>query len=277
MAMRELFDGPGIETAFITGVMLAALGWFLHQRVQIAWSFVAVVAAVAGLSIARIGSVTLVLALLILGVGGWVSGQTGRWWLVAVCAVPGAVVLAQSVTSVATTWMRTATVVAVVVASPLVLSCQRRAPRVTPLLAMITVFGIFVCVPETDPIRCLMVAVLPAGAYGVLVLAKPSAAATSAFVGIATWTAVTGGAVRPGAVVGGLASFGLLLLPPLVARRSWVVVLAVDAVLVAFISRVAGDEVSARAAMTLVLPAFALAAVVLVVAYRVQRRVAAAR
>jgi hypothetical protein len=75
--------------------------------------------------------------------------------------------------------------------------------------------AIYACVPETDHIRwlALAVGVLVVGEF---VLGEPSAPGlASAAVAVVGWAVLYGGHTRDSAVIGGLGAFGLLLIEPL--------------------------------------------------------------
>ena len=92
------------------------------------------------------------------------------------------------------------------------------------MLVAITVAGILFCVPETGPLQSIVGAIVPAALFGFVVARPARAFAVAPLVGLLVLTIIDGGETRPGAVIGGMACFGLLLLPPIVARRSWWIV-----------------------------------------------------
>ncbi|MFI5047755.1 MAG: hypothetical protein ACHQIG_11885, partial [Acidimicrobiia bacterium] len=174
-------------------------------------------------------------------------------------------------------WMRALVIVSTAILPWLVLACSRGGPRATPLLAGITVAGILFCVPETGPLHGVIGAIIPAALLG-FVIARPARAfAIAPLVGVLVLTVINGGETRPGAVIGGMACFGLLALPPIVARRPWWIVVPVDAVMVGYISRVPGLGQSARDAVFWSATAYALAVLILAVVTDVQRRMVRSR
>ena len=161
-----------------------------------------------------------------------------------------------------------------------------------PLLAVSTA-GVYATVPDVEAALVVLGAALPfclLGWPGPLALARrgrrpPSlgAAGALAAAGLLTWTVASGGAGRPGSVVGGLACLGLLAVEP-VARRldprrrgplgplerrpalAWAV-LAAQAVLAGVAARVVGRPERAATALLLAAAeaAVALAAALLLV------------
>lgn|GEM_PF-6981003 len=92
-----------------------------------------------------------------------------------------------------------------------------RAPRLVGLLPLISLGGIYACVPETDHVRTLapvFIAVAVAALLGWRL--QPSAIAVAA--GVLCWAAWFGGRYRPSGLIGGLAAVGMLVVEPIVAR-----------------------------------------------------------
>jgi hypothetical protein len=144
-----------------------------------------------------------------------------------------------------------------------------------PALLAVTAAGIWACVPDVEGPLVLLGAVVPVallGRPGPLAGRWPGAAAfgaagSAAVAAVLVWVVATGGAGRPGSVVGGLACLGLLLVEPAVRlldprRRgpldpvegrpglAWAA-LAAQAILAGFASRVAGRPESTAAALVL--------------------------
>ena len=118
-----------------------------------------------------------------------------------------------------------------------------------------------------------MLGALAAAACLLVVPGLRPSAATAALTGLVVWLAVLEGRGRPGAVVGSIACLGVVLVAPLVRWRasSWragLLLLATQAVLVLYVSRVAGLRESAWVALALCVPAFVAAGLVLVYAAR---------
>jgi hypothetical protein len=161
-----------------------------------------------------------------------------------------------------------------------------------PALVAVTAAGIWACVPDVEGPLVLLGAALPIallGRPGPPAVRRPPAAAVGVAVSVAVaavvvWVVATGGAGRPGSVVGGLACLGLLLVEPAVRlldprRRgpldpvegrpglAWAA-LAAQLVLAGFASRVAGRPDSAAAALGLAALGLAPALVACVVVAR---------
>ncbi len=150
----------------------------------------------------------------------------------------------------------------------------------TPVLLAVTVFGVWVTVPETQHVVVLMGAVLPVAAVAFLWPTRLGIPGSFAAVAVIAWVVEVDGQARDGAVVGSLACLGLLLLEP-VLRRAGLVPhdepapertsklplsragsLVVHGVLVAWCSRVAGMMDSAVLAGALVVVGYVVAGVV---------------
>jgi len=144
-----------------------------------------------------------------------------------------------------------------------------------PALLAVTAAGIWATVPDVEAALVLLGAAVPLallGRPGPLAGRLPGAAAfgvagSVAVAAVLVWTVASGGAARPGSVVGGLACLGLLAVEPVVRlldprRRSpldplerrpglaWAA-LAVQLVLAAVAARVAGRPERAATALAL--------------------------
>lgn len=112
-------------------------------------------------------------------------------------------------------------------------------------LFLITAFGVWTTVPETETARILLGASLPLS-IATLPWIDLRVAGTGSFVVAATlsWIAADGGATRPGAIVGALGSAGVLLLLPLLGSRAkrvgFATVVAAHILLVVVSARVFG-------------------------------------
>jgi hypothetical protein len=146
-----------------------------------------------------------------------------------------------------------------------------------PALLAVTAAGIWATVPDVEAALVVLGATLPLtllGRPGPLAgrAAGPGPAAfgvagSAAVAGVLVWTVASGGAARPGSLVGGLACLGLLAVEPAVRlldprRRSpldplerrpglALAALAVQLVLVAVAARVAGRPQGAATALAL--------------------------
>jgi hypothetical protein len=155
-----------------------------------------------------------------------------------------------------------------------------------PLLLVVTAAGIYATVPDVEAALVLLGATVPMtllGRPGPLARSRPwppllGAAGAVAAAGVLVWTVATGGAGRPGAVVGGLACLGLLAVEPLARRLdprrrglldpldrrpglAWTA-LAAHAVLVGVASRAVGRPERATTALLLASVELGLALVV---------------
>jgi hypothetical protein len=97
----------------------------------------------------------------------------------------------------------------------------------------------------------------------------------AALTGLFAWVAAYGGLGRSGAVVGGIACLGLVLLLPAftaltTSREGVLAVVLVQCALVVFVARVAGFEDGAVAALVLSVLGYAVAAGVLAWAARIR-------
>ena len=122
-------------------------------------------------------------------------------------------------------------------------------PPISELLgAMFTlsIFGVWVTVPETDMIRALLGVSIPlAFATLPLIRARITGAGSFALVGLIAWLTLDGGSANPVSIIGGWAAFGILPLIPLVGlhRRSpgKVPILGLQVIAVFLASRVVGS------------------------------------
>jgi hypothetical protein len=151
-----------------------------------------------------------------------------------------------------------------------------RSPRLVLVLLVVSLAGIYACVPDTELVK----PAVGGFAGAALLILDPElggwSGGTSVAVGLSLWLAAANGYGRPGSVVGAVAC---ACAPLLLARFStgrrvpgWTALL-VPVVFVLFCSRVAGFRQSSWAAAALVVPAAAVA----VLAQRALCRAAADR
>ena len=145
-----------------------------------------------------------------------------------------------------------------------------------PLLVLLSVGGVYECAPDTEISKVMLGALVPV-AFLVLVPKLRPSVATASLAGLVVWVAVLEGRGRPGAVVGSIACLGVILVAPLVrwrasSLRAALLLLATQAVLVLWVSRVAGLRHSAWAAFALCVPAFVVAWFVLALVNRREAR-----
>lgn len=164
-------------------------------------------------------------------------------------------------------------IAAALVLGALVADHDRGRPRAgrfaaAPVLLAVTVFGVWVTVPETQHVVVLMGAVLPVAAVAFLRPTSLGIPGAFAAVAVIAWVVEVDGQARDGAVVGSLACLGLLALEPVLRRLPGgvstgdVTTFVVHAVLVAWCSRVAGMVDQAPVALVLVAVGYVVAGVV---------------
>jgi hypothetical protein len=267
-ARRRLPDFAGI--AFVAAAWLAVRG---------AWG--------AGLAS---GSVALALLVLAFG-GGAVVSVTRRshfaashpLLVTAVATAPGAIMLGAVTPLVSSTAARVVLAVMTIALGVGIRDFDAmHGPKGAPwLLFAVTAFGVYLAVPDTELARVMLGASLP---FVLLSVPKPvcplGPAGSSALAGLFVWVVVVGGRGRPGSVVGGLATIGLLVAEPLGRRvfgavtdrtrdpldrnrDAWLsgalVAAFAQMVLVLYASRVVAREDTALSALLVLLPLFAIA------------------
>lgn len=259
-----------MQAAFVAAVLFA-LGSIAVRRalaLELGWAWIALGGTVVGLAVESRIEPALVWGIGLLIAGAVVARRRRRVWSAAL-ALPGAAALAVALPHAASWWMCVALVVAVAFVVPVAAITERVVPAwAMPALVLGSAWGVFVCVPETGPVHSLLGALVPATVFGVLMRWVPAPVALAPLVGLLLWSAAAGGATRPGAVVGGLACVGVLVLVPLAPRAPIVLVFAVDAGLVLFVARVAGFRSDAGAAALLTMGAYAVAVALLVLGQR---------
>lgn len=134
-------------------------------------------------------------------------------------------------------------------------SLSDRVPTPVPsLLALATLGGVYACVPETDQIPPVARAAVVMTVATLLVGRSQARTLVLALCGVIGWAVLFGGAERDSALVGGLASFGVLAVAPAVlvlwprpaflrlGRRapSWCWLLGLQVVFCLGVSRTAG-------------------------------------
>jgi hypothetical protein len=223
---------------------------------------------------------TVVVGLGALWLAGMIAGWTPAPWLAGpVLAIPGAWMLADSNQGLDEPWVVALIAVGTVVVGAATANFDRRTARYAlgPLLLFATVGAIYLTVPDTEIMRCVVGVSLP-----LVLLAWPFAAAclgaggSYAAVGLLLWLAPIDGIGRAGSIVGALGAFALLAGEPIghalfravggrIARRRFqpryprAFVLGAQVVLALYASRVAGAATDASAALLLLLPALVLA------------------
>ena len=258
-----MLDDAGFQAAALTAVLLSLVALVMGRgRAVRGAPAVAVIAALVGYSVDNELRGLLVMGLALLAVGAWLGDSWGPAAVGVGLAIPGAVLVAVSLPERAPTWVGIVTFGAVVLAGRSVDRFDQRAPRFAAAFLMVAAAAIYVCVPETDPVRPLL------GAFGVTALLAlfprlamlPGAAMAAA--GLLCWSAAAGGYPRPGSVVGALACVGVAALSRAIVAlrgtRRWIAA-GVAVALVVYCARVAGLFDSAWAAAGLALLGFVIA------------------
>jgi hypothetical protein len=276
-ALRDVLHDDGFWLAFVVASVVAALTLPLARSASVRLGFAAVVVVAAFVALAVDYDLwpRLAIGVLLVGAAGLVRDDVEGCLLPGALLVLGAASVASAPPGVAL-WMRCAAFITIAVAVPCASVVDRRAPRLLPLVAAITVVGVYVCVPDTELPLVLVGAVLPA----TLLALDPDTRAsawTGAVVALVVAEVLVGGEGRPGAIIGGLACVGVLLLAPLAAwrphaTRDGLVLLITHAVFVLWAARVAGFRDSAWIAALLCAPAAAIAWGVLFVTARLGAR-----
>ena len=287
----EAFAGSELSTAIVLGAIAAVAVGLLGLAVQAAKVTRTVplaglgIAAAALLALDRLGMADreLVLAVAVLGSAGLVADVLRLPGpVLPTLAAPGAWVLATRSGLPDDAWVEPTVLAFVVAAGPLVaVADRRRRPEGWgPVLFLVSAGGVFVTVPDTEQALVLLGAAAPAALLGwPRPVASLGVGGSMAVVGLLAWTTISGGSPRPGAVVGGLAALGLLLLEPLLPGRrpslhesrpdpaaapypSVVIAGFVHAVLVFVVTRVGGLLEGAVPAAAVAVAAFAVTVVV---------------
>jgi hypothetical protein len=202
-----------------------------------------------------------------------------RWALLAgvLPAAVGAVLVGVAVgeaADAAPQWARIATGTVAGVAALLVGDLEDARPRLLGVCLAVSAVSVYVAVPDTESVRPLVGA---AGAAALLSLPRDiaaNAAGSAAALGLLAWSVGVGGWPRPGAVVGGLACVGVLVLGRVIrwARTPIVALLLAHVAVVAIVARIAGLRERAVVAGLIVASAFAAAVVALLVTGRPRPR-----
>lgn len=247
---------------FITGLIagLFALGvLFALVRLEAgtfaSWGLVLTLAGLVGIHFHIGRRLSLILALLVLGAGGWILDRVASdpdrrilrvlAWVV---IVVGGVLFSTRSGLPDIAWVRISAPFAVVLAGVTLRQWtdEEAEKYVGPLFA-ITAFGIWTTVPSTESARVLLGAAIPM-AFGTLRPVGARIYGPGAFTlsGLAIWVVALGGEPRPASLIGGWTCLGILVVLPLLLRvrpwldiKMWVVVVA-HAATVLLASRVIG-------------------------------------
>jgi hypothetical protein len=216
--------------------------------------------------------------LLLLWIAGTVAARTPSPLVVGpLAALPGALLVAGANEGLDAGWVPVVIVLGTAVLGATAADLDHRLARfgLGPLLFAVAVLGIYFTVPDTEIMRAIVGVTVP-----LVLLAWPYAAAAlgpgGGYAGIALllWIVPIEGIGRPGAVVGAVGAFGLLLAEPLgralvpyverrlpVARRTIkqprAIYFGAQVALTLYASRVAGMAQEALLAALLLIPALA--------------------
>jgi hypothetical protein len=282
-AVRDLIDNEGFRDGLLVGAALALACFALASLVAVvrrgraAWALpVAGLAVCAGSYIAlRAADVPinrsgdLLLGLVLLALGGGLSHRL-PFVVRLILLLPGTLFIVSSTPAGGEVRSFLFAFVLLGAAAAVEWPHWSAAACAGPAMLAVTVAGVYACTPETGHAIVVLGVGLPIGLTGWPVRTTVvGSGGAAAFVGLVAWVAGTDGVARSGAIVGGSACVGVLVLVPVLrwvsarsremrVRRSVSVpltVLAVHSVVVLVCSRIAGLRTSAVAASAIVLVA----------------------
>lgn len=227
-ALPEIFDTNEFQSGLLAGLIALAaalvlgVGWYLWKQRRVA---------VGGLLFTGAGLFALdrhvelpdelFVGIALLVAGGLISDFFGAPVPVrGALAVPGAWFVGLQTDVSDHSWVEIAVVVTIVVAGTTATDLDRRwrRPSIAMALFAVTVGGVYLTVPDTEaPLALLAPAGLLALVAWPLNRMRMGTAGAYAAIGLLAWVTAFGGIGRNGAIVGGLASVGLLVAEP-VAR-----------------------------------------------------------
>ena len=156
----------------------------------------------------------------LLGFAGYVTAERA-WPTRALAALPGGLlIVAAPLVDVDQWWARLVVIMLLAAAAVALPDLAQRwdGTGAIGLLLAAGAVGVYACVPETDHLEYLVPAYLVLGLSEAVVRRPFGPGVALAACGLLCWAVLFGGTTRDGAIVGGLACLGLLLLEP-VARR----------------------------------------------------------
>lgn len=284
--LTDLLAHDGFRTGVALGVpaaVVVAVAALLARRAVPVAGLAFGAATVVGFRARFTLEADVVVALVVLAAGGYVTGSRGWLLRLAACA-PGALWLALATGPNSPGWAVPAIVAVTLVGGVLAGDLDRSlaADGLGPALLPVTMLGLYLTTPDTEHSAILLGAALPVALLGVPRALAPlgagGAAVAAALVG---WDVVLDGVGRDGAVVGGVACLGMYVIEPVVRRvtgrqvasgaagagrprRDAVVVAALHVGVVAACSRIAGLRSSAVEALAICVVVYVVAAALLV-------------
>jgi len=214
----------GLLSGAVAALLVVALGLLcrrLRRRPAPVAGMALVIAALTALLTAAPPHLALILGALMLTLTGALATHLDApYWLWMALMVPGAALVYRAdIPGVA--WAPHAVFLAVVVLAPAVADFTRRHRdlAVGPALALCSIGGVYVTVPDTEQARLLLGVGIPLAFSGwPLRLASLGPVGAPALVLVFAWTAATGGRGRASSVLAGIACLGVLALEPWVRR-----------------------------------------------------------
>jgi hypothetical protein len=291
-ALRNLVDAPELRSGLFVGAVVAAVSALvlgeLHRRARDdapagVFGALLVAATLAALwasgRVDGIGPVPVRVgvAMLVLWIAGEVGARATRrlgWLLGPVLALVGGVLLVDP-SHRPPAWVIVILVLGPAIGGTAAADLDRRQGRsgLAPQLLVVSILGLYACVPDTELVLALLGVALPLALLTwPRVRARLGAGGAYAAVGLFCWISTVEGAARPGSIVGAIAALGLLVAEPagraVASRRNPrrglrpVVVLLIQVVVVAYAARVAGRVDDAIVAAALAAPALVIGGLV---------------
>lgn len=197
-----------------------------------------------------------------------------------VLVLPGAYLVATSADFAGPDWVVPLVTATVTLGGPMAADLDRRGARLGlgPVLWLITVFGVYVTVPDTELVRPLVGVAIPLALCGwPLRVARLGAGGAAAGIALLMWVGAAEGYGRPGSIIGAASALGLFLVEPvgraLLKRRvvPWSRVMSPRAFMFVFVAaqvgvvfwgtRVAGFQTDGLPALLLWIPGLAVGVV----------------
>lgn len=215
---------------FLSGLVFGAVAFVLIRllRATVGWALGLSAAALIGLYITYAQDLGLLVSLLLLALGGYAlerAVDSAHYLLTAVgflLVAAGSLLVNHNMGLPDIAWMNVMSPLVIAGGGYALLNWRHSAQRhlLGPLFA-VTAFGIWATVPDTEVARVLLGSALALAAVTTNRIG-PAVSGAGAFtlVGLTVWVAGTGGAARPGSVIGAWACFGLLFIVPLLRETA---------------------------------------------------------